>query len=116
MSLSEYELRVLEEIEYELATQDHDRLTHRRLVRRIWGLSLMGIVVAALITLTAVHLVPGVAATATAAVVGFALGAVGMKLWLQRRVGLRPWGWIEPDPATRKSRRGHRQRGTADSP
>ncbi|HJQ43101.1 MAG TPA: DUF3040 domain-containing protein [Jatrophihabitantaceae bacterium] len=106
MALSEYEQRVLEEIEYELAAADHNRLTRRKAKRRIRAIVALVLVVAGLITLAALGLVPGVAATAAAAVVGAVVGAVTTKFWLQRREGLRTWWWVEP-----RSKKGTRRKG-----
>ena len=106
MALSEYEQRVLEEIEYELAAADHNRLNRKKSRRRIRAIVALVLVIAALITLSALGLLPAVAGTAAAAVVGAVLGAVTTKFWLQRRVGLRTWWWVEPRPKKGTRRRG----------
>jgi hypothetical protein len=85
VTLSEYERRVLGEMEQGFTLADHTRRRHRRHVICISALSAAGALVATALILTGLYLLPAVAGTAVAAVAGAGAGLLAAQLWLARR-------------------------------
>jgi hypothetical protein len=86
MPLSEYERRVLSEIEFALATDSRCRRYRRRLARGYVALALLSLLAGGLITLTTLNELPAAAGAVLTTVVGVLIGTCGSAVWAWRRL------------------------------
>lgn len=88
MPLSEYERRVLTEIESALAADSRCRRFRRRRVRGYLALVLLCVLAGGVITLTTLNELPAAAGAVLATAVGVLIGTCGSAVWAWRRLDL----------------------------
>jgi hypothetical protein len=98
VTLSEYERRVISDIERGFALADTSRRRRRRRVTYLAAISVGGCAVACTLVLTGLDLLPAAAAASIAAVVGVGLGITVGRLWRSPRA---TEAQSQPHPARR---------------
>jgi hypothetical protein len=90
VTLSEYERRVLSDMERGFTIADTGRRRRRRRTVCMSALAVVAAVVAAALSLTGLYLLPAAAGAALAGVAGLGVGLLVARLWIDRRPVVTP--------------------------